>query len=395
AIDQETCLFAAASQDRLFQNFALQPSFPLLWRYTKGRSCEPLSGVLRYLSRCFFLSLGAAMRRRSRAGGEPGKAQRRKTGTHKSPITPKAVRPRSSSTAREETKVARLTRERDEALEQQAAASEVLRVISSSPADLQPVFEAMLDNAVRICDALVGGICRWDGHALHHVAVKSQKPAFAELLIRTPIHPNPNTNVGRMLVTKREVHVPDLAAHPAYIEQREPGVVAAVEIGRVRTALYVPMLKESGLIGAILLARGEVRPFTDKQIGLAKNFAAQAVIAIENARLLNELRQRTMDLTERTADLAEALEQQTATSEVLEVISSSPGELDLVFGAMLDKAVRICEARFGNLYLRKGDGFRAAAMHNAPSAYAESRTGIVHPSPNSTLWQAAQTKQPA
>jgi hypothetical protein len=191
------------------------------------------------------------MRRRSRAGGEPAKAQRRKTGARKSGIAPKTVRSRNSSAAREKTKVARLTRERDEALEQQAAASGVLRVISSSPADLQPVFEAMLDNAVRICDAPVGGICRWDGHALHHVAVKSQKPAFAELLIRTPIHPNPDTNVGRMLVTKREVHVPDLAAQPAYIEQREPGVVSAAEIGRVRTALYVPMLKESGLIGAI------------------------------------------------------------------------------------------------------------------------------------------------
>src|SRR5438309_4295352 len=128
------------------------------------------------------------------------------------------------------------------------------------------------------------------------------------------------------------------------------------------------MLKDQDVVGAFAVYRQDVRPFSDKQIELLQNFAAQAVIAIENARLLSELRQRTDDLTE-------SLEQQTATSEVLEVISSSPGELGLVFGAMLDKAVRICEARFGNLYLREGDGFRAAVMHNAPSAYAESRTG--------------------
>jgi hypothetical protein len=168
------------------------------------------------------------MKRRSRAGGEPIKGRRRKTPEPKSRNAPNAITRSKSSPTTSKTEVARLSRERDEALKQQAATSEVLRVISSSPADLQRVFEAMLDNAVRICDALVGGVCRWDGHALHHVAVKyPQKPAFAELLRRTPIHPNPKTNVGRMLATKEAVHVPDLAAQPAYIEQREPGIVAA------------------------------------------------------------------------------------------------------------------------------------------------------------------------
>jgi GAF domain-containing protein len=267
-----------------------------------------------------------------------------------------------------------------EALEQQTATSEVLRVVSSSPADLTPVFEAMLDNAVRICDVMGGSICRWDGNALHHVAVRWINPAFTELLLRTPIHPNPKTNVGRMLATKKEVHVPDLAAQPAYIEQREPGIVAAVEIGRVRTALYVPMLREDELVGAILLARGEVRPFTNKQIELLQNFGAQAVIAIENARLLNELRQ--------------SLEQQTATGQVLQVISRSTGELAQVFSTILANAPRICEAKFGTLYLKEGDGFRATATHNAPPAYEEARTQAVHPSPHTTLWQAANTKRP-
>ena len=143
--------------------------------------------------------------------------------------------------------------------------------------------------------------------------------------------------MGRMVATKRLVHVVDAAAEGAYVEQREPRITAAVELGGVRTALYVPMLKENELIGVFTIFRQEVRPFTDKQIEIVQNFAAQAVIAIENARLLNELRQ--------------SLEQQTATAEVLKVISSSPGKLEPVFTTMLEKAVHICDAKFGGLYL--------------------------------------------
>ena len=236
----------------------------------------------------------------------------------------------------------------------------MLRVISSSPGDLQPVFASMLENAVRICNATFGNIYRWDGEALHHLVAHNTPIAFAEARKRSPRHPAPNTPAGRAVATKTVVHVADLAAEQAYVEQRDPATVAAVELGGVRTFLSVPMLKENELIGTFALARQETRPFTDKQIELVTNFAAQAVIAIENARLLNELRQRTNDLTE-------ALEQQTATSEVLQVISSSPGDLEPVFAAMLGSATRICEAKFGNLFLCEEDAFRAVAWHGEPT----------------------------
>ena len=243
-----------------------------------------------------------------------------------------------------------------EALDQQTATSEVLQVISSSPGDLQPVFEAMLEKAVRICDAKFGNIFRWDNEGAHVVATHNTPPAFAEARRRSPNPANPKTSFGRMIATKAVVHVADAAAEPGYIEQHDQAAVEAVELRGVRTALYVPMLKENELVGAFTLSRQEVRPFNDKQMELVQNFAAQAVIAIENARLLNELRQRTNDLTE-------ALEQQTATSEVLQVISSSPGALEPVFAAMLDSATRICEAKFGNLFLREEESFRLVAWH--------------------------------
>ena len=333
------------------------------------------------------------IRRRSRADGKPAKVRRRKTGPAKTRNTPKAAQLRKPSATGEETEVVRLTRELKEALEQQTATSEVLRVISSSPGDLQPVFEAMLENAVRICDAMGGGICRWDGNALRHVAVKWARPAIAELLMRTPIHPNPKTNFGRMLTTKTVVHVPDLSAQPAYTEQREPGIVTAVEVGHIRTALYVPMLKGGELIGAFTIGSEEVRPFTEKQIELVTTFADQAVIAIENARLLNELRQRTTDLTERTADLSEALEQQTATAEVLGVISSASGDLEPVFAAMLEKAIAICNAKFGSLFRFDGKTFRPAVQVGAPSALIEAQKRQGGPVPGSLLDRVMKTKQ--
>jgi len=237
-----------------------------------------------------------------------------------------------------------------EALEQQAATSEVLSVISSSPGELEPVFQAMLANAARICEAKFGAMYLNEGSAFRTVAMHNAPPALAEMRRRNPVfRPNPRIALARAAATKQTVQIADVQAEPGYLDPL-PGFSSSqiVTLGGARTVVAVPMLKKNELVGVIAIYRQEVRPFTDKQIELVSNFARQAVIAIENTRLLNELRQRT-------DDLSEALEQQTATSEVLRVISSSPGELEPVFQAMLENAVRVCEAKFGTMYRYDGD----------------------------------------
>src|SRR5262249_20827305 len=279
-------------------------------------------------------------------------------------------------------------RELAESLEQQTATSEVLKVISSSAGELQPVFETMLAKGVELCEASFGAMWLVDGEGYRTTALHGDLPeAYIQQWRSGTLHrAKPVIPMVRAIRARQPVHVLDMSKDQAYL-QRDPLAVSVVDIAGIRTLLTIPMLKNGEAIGVITIYRKEVRAFSEKQITLVQNFAAQAVIAIENARLLNELR-------ERTSDLSEALEQQTATSEVLGVISSSAGELDPVFQAMLANATRICEAKFGILFRFESDGtVRAAAMRGVPPAFAEFWQRPRRPGRRTALARVAETKQ--
>jgi len=273
----------------------------------------------------------------------------------------------------------RLLNELRESLQQQTATTDVLKVISRSTFDLQTVLDALSESVVQLCEAYDAILFLRQGEKLH---LKAHYGPIPEDIGSWEI--NPNWVTGRALIDRESIHVNDLSTSDEFPDGRE----MARRLG-FRTVLAVPLLRENEAIGVITIRREEVKPFTEKQIELVKTFADQAVIAIENVRLFDEVQARTRDLSE-------SLEQQTATSEVLKVISSSPGDLKPVFQALLGNAVRICGAKFGILYLCEEDGFRTVAMHDVPRAFAEKREReplIIHPPPGTPLGRIMRTRQ--
>ena len=259
-------------------------------------------------------------------------------------------------------------RELTESLEQQTATGEVLQVISGSPTDVQPVFDTILDNATRLCEAHRGGLFLFDGDAYHAAAFRGAASALVEYHTRAPIRPGPHTALARVLRELRPVHIDDVFADAAFAEG-DPLRRAVVELEGMRTLLMVPLLKEGRLVGALSVYRREVRPFADRQIGLLQTFADQAVIAIENVRLFQELDRRNRDLSE-------ALEQQTATAEILRVISSSPTDIQPTFEAIAASAVRLCEANEGEVYRFDGRLIHMMAYHGGGSGAREALAQI-------------------
>jgi GAF domain-containing protein/anti-sigma regulatory factor (Ser/Thr protein kinase) len=328
------------------------------------------------------------MAKRSKKRTSAGAPRPRSSAPHRSRLPPGSDREKKTvGVLRRELDEAR--QQLSEALEQQTATSEVLSVVASSPGELQPVFDAMLANATKLCGASFGTMWLHEGDGLlRAAALHGDLPAayLARWGVGAAHRPSASVPAARVTKTHRPVQVADLSKDRAYLDG-DPLPVAAVEIAGIRTLASVPMLKDDELVGNITIYRREVRPFTDKQIELVQNFAAQAVIAIENTRLLKELRQRT-------DDLSEALEQQTATSEVLQVISSSPGKLEPVFKAMLENATHICEAKIGILFRYENGAYTTIAKLGVSSEYAEYLDrGAIRPGPTTGLGRVANTRQ--
>ena len=323
------------------------------------------------------------MRRRSRAGGEQVKTRRRKTVTLKRRNAPKVAHHRESFAAGRETEVARLTKELREAREQQTATAELLRIISSSPTDAQPVFDTIVRNFVSLCGSIFGTIFTFDSQLVHFAGAygfsSEQLNAFRT---KYPVHVNDRSVISaRAILARAPVHIHDIRSDPYYDREH------AAAGGEWRRMLGVPMLREGVPLGAIVAAWSEAGAIPKQHEDLLKVFAAQAVIAIENVRLFEAEQQRTRELSE-------SLEQQTATSEVLRVISSSAGDVEPVFQTMLANAVRICDAKFGILWRYDNEAFDPVALFGAPEGLAEfvRQRGRFQPSAGTALDLILRTK---
>ena len=244
------------------------------------------------------------------------------------------------------------TRDLAESLEQQTATSEVLGAISSSLEELAPLFEKVLENAVRVCGAKFGTMNLYDGEQFDVVAGCNVPSEFAEMQLNRPFMPHPKSALGTVATTHRPVHVNDIRAEPPYLEGH-PAVLALSNLAGARTLVAVPMLKDDKLVGTIAIFRQEVNPFNDKQIALLTNFAQQAVIAIENHRLLKELR--------------ESLQQQTATAEVLKVISRSAFDLQTVLQTLIELAAQQCDADQATVTRQKRGAFYRGEFYRFPA----------------------------
>ena len=278
--------------------------------------------------------------------------------------------------------VAAKTRDLTESLEQQTATSEVLEVVSASTGELAPVFQKMLENATRVCGAQFGVMSLWDGTHFNFAAGYDVPPAFAAARKNTPIPPI--GALAKVIETRRFFHIHDVRSSPGYLA-RAPHTVEMAELAGARTLVIVPMLKENELIGIITIYRQEVKPFTDKQIALVENFTKQAVIAIENTRLLNELRQRT-------DDLGESLQQQTATADVLKVISRSAFDLEAVLNTLVRSAVTLSGARTGTIFQKRGELYHLTAEYGyAPGTMAYGRANPIPPGVGSNVGRTAMT----
>src|SRR5262249_40996637 len=291
------------------------------------------------------------MRQRDKTGGKAAKTQRLKTLKRRN--APKAARG-SSLAASKETNAARLAHQLKEAREQQVATADVLKVISRSPMDAQPVFDMIAESAAQLCEGQFCFVYRFDGQLLHFVAHHSLTPEVLEMNRRAyPAPPSRKSAAARAILERGFVQIPDTNAEPDY------ALGAMSVVGKYRSVVAVPIIRDDLAIGSIAVARAQAGLLPAPQVELLKTFADQAAIAIENVRLFKAEQQRTRELTE-------TLEQQTATSEVLRVISSSPGELEPVFKTMLENATRICEAKFGTMFRFDGKLFHLAAQFGTP-----------------------------